>query len=559
MAFLRQVRIELPRGTRLSGDVLRVRHDHLSLVLLVHLPALAAYALLTGRPWREVVVEVGLPACFLWGARIIGRPRLAAVALACGLFVCSGLLVVFAGGASEAYFHPLVMLAVVALYQDFLPFAVYFGLAVTANVGIALLGFPWLIGDGGAPRDPWLAAGLRCGALALAAFAQFLYWRATEVAQEESEGLASELASSEDQLSQRDAVSRLFVQLARRNQALLDHQIAQLGGLEHDETDPDALEALFKLDHLATRMRRNAESLLVLAGEDSPRRWGRPVPLADVARAAIAEVEDYTRVIVSVEDGLALSGRAVADVSHLLAELVENALTFSPPGYRVQVRSIVTRGPEGACLLTVEDHGLGMGEESLRAANELLANPPEVGLRLSPQLGFHVVGRLAARHDIAVALAPTTGGGLTALVRLPAALFPVEDPQCAPATDASAESASAVGPPTVADLPSIAGPVSPRRHLSPAQVEGSVPGPPVPASPLPTHPPAGRSSPLPRRRPGEAFAATAGPLAVIAAPAGSYTRARDAQGMKDALRRFQSSQAAARRQPVGADTGGEQR
>ena len=170
------------------------------------------------------------------------------------------------------------------------------------------------------------------------------------------------------------------------------------------------LEELFRLDHLATRIRRNAESLLVLSGDDLARRWGKPVPLADVVRAAAAEVEDYRRVEVLVNDHLEVTGRAVADLAHLLAELIENATTFSPPTSEVRVRSHLTPGESGAIVVSIEDSGIGMLEDELTRANALLAEAPEVDLGRSTMLGFHVVARLAKRYGLRVRLAPTPGG-----------------------------------------------------------------------------------------------------------------------------------------------------
>jgi hypothetical protein len=324
----------------------------------------------------------------------------------------------------------------------------------------------------------WLAlgrpGGATVGALAVAtvAVAVALHaraWQSLQAHQSRRDALAAELAQTEAQLEQRGTVSELFVHLARRNQSLLDRQIGLLVDLEQVERDPDALAELFKLDHLATRMRRNAESLLVLAGEETPRRWGRPVALADVVRAAVAEVEHFTRASIIIDEHLELSGRAVADVAHLLAELVENALTFSPPDTRVTVRNHLTRGHDRACLITIEDRGIGMPATDIAAANALLAEPTDVGLALSQQLGFHVVGRLGARHGIAVTLAPTPGGGVTAVVRIPSSLFPSDDDGIR--EDARPASATAAAPAPVA-------------AAAPAGGAGPMAGPGVAAAPL---------------------------------------------------------------------------
>ena len=218
----------------------------------------------------------------------------------------------------------------------------------------------------------------------------------------------------------RKGIGELFVNLARRNQSLLDRQIGFLDQLEAAETDPDALENLFKLDHLATRMRRNAESLLVLAGIEAPRRWGKPVALGDVVRAAVGEVEDYSRVHVAALDDVYVLGNAAADVAHLLSELLDNATQFSAPGTRVEV---IGRRKGGGYLLSVSDLGIGMTPPQLAESNELLAHPPVTGLTLSRSLGFIVVGRLAKRYGITVELTSAAVGGLTALVDLPPSLL----------------------------------------------------------------------------------------------------------------------------------------
>ncbi len=218
----------------------------------------------------------------------------------------------------------------------------------------------------------------------------------------------------------RQGISELFVNLARRNQSLLDRQIAFLDQLEADEADPDALAQLFTLDHLATRMRRNAESLLVLAGVEPSRRWGQPLPLEDVVRAAIGEVEAYGRIQVLGLDAAGVAGQAVADVAHLLAELLDNATQFSPPDTPVEI--LGRHKGDGYCV-AVSDYGIGMSAEKLAQANAELANPAVKGLALSRTLGFTVVGLLAARHGISVELSPTAVGGVTATVTLPAALL----------------------------------------------------------------------------------------------------------------------------------------
>ncbi len=232
--------------------------------------------------------------------------------------------------------------------------------------------------------------------------------------------VTSEVAEEQAALLRR-GIADIFVNLARRNQSLLDRQIEFIDGLEAQEQDPDQLENLFKLDHLATRMRRNAESLLVLAGAEPPRRRARPVELSDVVRVAIGEVEDFTRIHLLSLDGTTVSGNAAVDLAHLLSELMENATQFSPPDSTVEVNG--QRTVDGGYTITVADSGIGMSAEQLADANALLASPPPVGLALSRSLGFIVVGRLSRRLGVTVRLSASPAGGVTALLDLPAVVL----------------------------------------------------------------------------------------------------------------------------------------
>jgi len=219
-----------------------------------------------------------------------------------------------------------------------------------------------------------------------------------------------------EQVTLRRSVGDMFLNLARRSQSLIERQLELIDDLERTEADPDALDNLFKLDHLATRMRRNAEDLVVLSGAEQPRRWGGPAPLVDVVRAALAEVEDYQRVDVLEAADVGVVGQAVTDVVHLLAELIENATSFSPPTTKVQVAGTAV---SNGFVLEIEDRGLGMSDEELIHANERLANPPVADFSLSRMLGLYVVGRLAQRYNIKVQLRHSWYGGITALVMLP--------------------------------------------------------------------------------------------------------------------------------------------
>jgi HAMP domain-containing protein len=223
-----------------------------------------------------------------------------------------------------------------------------------------------------------------------------------------------------EQAALRRSIGDMILNLARRSQSLIDRQLELIDELER-EADDDDLEQMFKLDHLATRMRRNAENLIVLSGgADAARRLAQPVPLVDVVRAAMSEVEDYQRVEILPIDDASVTGRAVADVVHLLAELIENATSFSPPGTKVQ---IATQQAANGYVLEIEDRGLGMSDEELLNANHRLANPPAIDFAVSRVLGLYVVGRLARRHAIKVQLRHSWYGGVTALVLLPARLI----------------------------------------------------------------------------------------------------------------------------------------
>ncbi len=230
---------------------------------------------------------------------------------------------------------------------------------------------------------------------------------------------AIRLAGDEARL--RSNVNSMFVNLSRRTQTLVERQLSLIDGLEQGEQDETRLGNLFKLDHLATRMRRNSENLLVLAGQEPARRWGQPVPIVDVVRASLSEVENYERVAIQVQSGAAVVGQSVNDVVHLIAELVENAISFSPRETRVTVSS--NRIDGGGLMISVSDVGIGMTGEELGAANWRLANPPVVDVSVSRRMGLFVVGRLALRHGIRVQLRQQDVGGLTAMVLLPETLL----------------------------------------------------------------------------------------------------------------------------------------
>ncbi|MGH4030437.1 nitrate- and nitrite sensing domain-containing protein [Actinomycetota bacterium Odt1-20B] len=218
----------------------------------------------------------------------------------------------------------------------------------------------------------------------------------------------------------RRGVSEVFVNLARRSQVLLHKQLTLLDTMERRTEDADELADLFRLDHLTTRMRRHAEGLVILSGAAPSRQWRKPVQLMDVVRAAVAEVEDYERVEVRRLPRIAVTGPAVADLTHLLAELLENATVFSPPHTAVQV---LGEHVANGFTLEIHDRGLGMAADALLDANLRLAETPEFELSDTDRLGLFVVSRLAQRQNVRVSLQPSPYGGTTAVVFIPETLL----------------------------------------------------------------------------------------------------------------------------------------
>ncbi|MFF4357812.1 nitrate- and nitrite sensing domain-containing protein [Streptomyces sp. NPDC001604] len=230
---------------------------------------------------------------------------------------------------------------------------------------------------------------------------------------------AARLAAVEAAVQQanlRRGLSAVLLNIARRNQSLVHRQLKLVDTLERRTDDPDVLEQLFRIDHLTTRMRRHAENLIVLSGSAPGRRWRRPVPVADVVASAVGEIEAYARVEVPPMPAVGVAADAVADVVHLIAELVENATVFSPPDTRVTMR---TARADGGFVLQIDDRGLGFDAGQLAEAERTIRNPGGFDPTRHDRLGLYVVGRLAARHGIEVAFGPSPYGGTTAVVTLP--------------------------------------------------------------------------------------------------------------------------------------------
>ncbi|HWD45124.1 MAG TPA: nitrate- and nitrite sensing domain-containing protein [Actinomycetota bacterium] len=229
----------------------------------------------------------------------------------------------------------------------------------------------------------------------------------------------------------RRSVGDMFLNLARRSQSLIERQLEVIDELEVSASEAEVRAGLGELDHLATRMRRNAENLIILSGSEPARRWRSPIGLTEVVQASVEEVKEHTRVELLPLDRVELAGHAAADVMHLLAELIENAVTFSAPG----TKALVAGQPlPSGYLLEIEDQGLGMTDEQLVKVNQRLAKPPDIDLALAKMLGFFVVTQLAAKHGIKVQLRHSWYGGITALVLLPRQLL-VTPTELAPVAD----------------------------------------------------------------------------------------------------------------------------
>ena len=391
---------------------------------------------------------------------------------------------------------------------------------------------------------------------------------------------AVRLAADEAML--RGNLNAMFVNLSRRSQSLIERQLALIDDLEQSEQDADRLSSLFRLDHLATRMRRNSENLLVLAGHEASRRWSQPVPLVDVLRAAISEIEQYERVVLNVQPGIQVVGQAVNDVVHLVAEIVENATTFSPEDTQVYV----TGQPltSGGVLLDITDNGVGISEQEMAHANWRLDNPPVVDVAVSRRMGLFVVGRLAARHGVRVRLRHAQSGGLTALIWLPESVaapesgqplgrlrkFEADDFGPAPSLSAPTPALSTMPPPSAPvarsgcraarkapAAPAVPGKADSAPRPRPPRRRPGYPGsPPAPATPpAATKTPAG-SPPSAASATGRAPALTAAPASSVPSLAGPVTApaaarpramaARPARSTRPAARCLPGSQAAAR-------------
>ncbi|WP_158888230.1 sensor histidine kinase [Amycolatopsis anabasis] len=329
------------------------------------------------------------------------------------------------------------------------------------------------------------------------------------------------IAAAVEEAKTREGTKTVFLNIAHRSQVIVHRQLKVLDQAERKQEDPDQLDTLFKLDHLSTRARRNAENLIILGGGQPGRQWRNPVNLAELVRGASAETEDFTRVGVAKLPEIAVNGPVVGDLVHLLAELIDNATSFSPPESRVEIRgNVVGRG----VVIEVEDQGLGIEPERCEELNAMLADPPDFGIMAlseEPRLGLFVVARLAARHGISVTLRESAYGGTRAIVLVRSELLsPVSEPEEEPPAEnpvpvqqarlprrkpetkpeppaprqPAAEQQSAIDAPTRQDLFRPANQLRPQHEVRP-QHEARPPAPQQPRRPeAPGRPP------LPQRR-----------------------------------------------------------
>jgi HAMP domain-containing protein len=269
----------------------------------------------------------------------------------------------------------------------------------------------------------------------------------------------------------RRSVGDMFLNLARRSQSLIERQLEVIDELEGSGSEAEVRAGLGELDHLATRMRRNAENLIILSGSEPARRWRGPISLTEVVQASVEEVKEHTRVELLPLDQVELAGHAAADVMHLLAELIENAVTFSAPG----TKALVAGQPLPAgYLLEIEDQGLGMTDEQLVKVNQRLAKPPDIDFALAKMLGFFVVTQLASKHGIKVQLRHSWYGGITALVLLPRQLI-VTPARLAPVDDRAGRGSRGRSPVTAAAERSPADAREPSAHPDLDWIDSRVP------------------------------------------------------------------------------------
>ncbi len=414
--------MDVTSTTDASVRAFRTWHPLLQSVLVAHVPLLLVFGLVRGVDPVTVLLLLVAPALAAVGARLASTTTLQAVLVAAGLSWCSVLLVLWSEGAAASHLHILLLVGLLALYRSGLPVAVVAGTAVVLHLGLGTLYPAVVYADPAALDTPMLSSALYALAVVAAVLIAAVSWRGTAVTEGRLADRVSSDALEKAEQRRRRELSAVYATVARRSQALLERQISVIERLEEGEQDPAALQQLFTLDHLATRMNREAASMLVLAGGEPTRRVIGTPPVAEVVRGAVGEIEDYTRVDLDVSGDQRMAPAAVAPVLHLLSELLENATAYSPPSTRVRVTGRPTE--DGGHLLQIVDEGIGLDNERLEEFNVLLAENPDRSPRDNQRLGMEVVTRLAARLGVSVLLAHNEGRpGITVDVHLPAALL----------------------------------------------------------------------------------------------------------------------------------------
>ena len=445
----------LPHSAPLPREVYVARHLALRILVLAHIPAIVVLGLVRSYGVPQTTLMIIPAALLVAESTYLADVRARAVMVTAGLSWCSLAVIYLSGGSIVAHFHLFLVISFVALYQDWAPFLVSLASTVATFVVFSAVQPRVLFGDfGPALRDPWAWSLVHLLAVAAVGAALVAFWRATVEAQLAATGLAGrmervELEMAEEQAALRISTSELLTHLARRNQSLLGRQLTQLtrlGAAGH------ASRHLGELQVLASRMRRNADSLLVLSGAEHRGRWGAPEQLGSLLTRVVAQVADPARVQLVLRADAPCAGRAAADLAHLLTELVENAVQFTPPGSPVVVEA--GRGVGGEYLVVVVDHGPGLTAEGYAEANARLAVPVDVTKAETHRLGFQVIGRLAARHGLTVSVAPGTAGGMVCVVTLPESVL------------------AAAPPPVSAPAPPAAPPASPAPAAPPAPASG---------------------------------------------------------------------------------------
>lgn len=449
MSTLRRIIDWLPRDMSLPEPEFRSRHRALTGMLILHVPILFAYGFLVqGIDLAPLAIELSLPVvAALLGALPMIRRGLRTFAVTTGLIWSSVVLLHLSGGAAEASLHFLIVLAFVFLYREWFLFA----------WAILLMGFSYtlleltqgalgVVTTGQPEMDLWalMTAG------SIASVGLVLAWKSAADSQAATIAALEVARERDEAAARRDAYGKMYVNLARRSQSLVDRQLKVIDQLEQDVDDPDILANVFELDHLTTRVRRHGESLLVVADVDLPTRSTQPVQLSDIVRGAQSEIEQYRRVDARIDPSIAVAGHATRDLVHLLSELLDNATTYSPPNTTVKVHA--RSGDAGSVVVTIEDRGLGLDHDRLAQANADLQDTDALDENSIRHLGLRVVARLAAKHDVTVRLTSTNGGGVTAWVEVPATVVVSADTDAlAPARLPAAPAAAAPSAPAAAD------------------------------------------------------------------------------------------------------------